>query len=114
VFLAALLVPLPLVGTYLVTLFAGFFAFSSQVLVYAYVNAFYPDRNRASAMAWTSGIGRLGGITGPAVGGVLVGAGLAIPWGFLAFAATGALGAVFTALIPRRRIEEREESALPA
>lgn len=114
VFLAALLVPLPLEGTYLVTLLAGFFAFSSQVLVYAYVNAFHPDLNRASAMAWTSGIGRLGGITGPAVGGVLVGAGLAIPWGFLAFAATGALGAVVTALIPRRRGADHIDADTPA
>lgn len=114
VFLAALLVPLPLIATYLVTLLAGFFAFSSQVLVFAYVNMFFPDHNRASAMAWNSGIGRLGAITGPAVGGVLVGVGLVLPWGFLAFAATGALGAVATALVPNRPPEEPIRDTLAA
>ena len=49
---------------------------------------------RATALGMSAGVGRLGAISGPIVGGTLLGAGLAYPWGFFAFAAVGALGSV--------------------
>jgi AAHS family benzoate transporter-like MFS transporter len=36
---------------------------------------------------------------------LLLGAGLAVPWGFYAFALVGLLGAVFVALVPRSPAE---------
>jgi hypothetical protein len=39
------------------------------------------------------------------LGGLLLGTGLAVPWGFYAFALVGRLGAVFVALVPRSPAE---------
>jgi MFS transporter, AAHS family, benzoate transport protein len=85
---------LPLVGVYTAVLIAGCFVFSAQVLVYAYVGRFYPESNRATGLGWAAGVGRIGAICGPLLGGALLSAGVAYPWGFYAFAIVGALGAV--------------------
>ncbi|MDJ0392886.1 aromatic acid/H+ symport family MFS transporter [Rhodococcus sp. G-MC3] len=92
-FLAALSIKLPF-GVYVLVFLAGCFVFSAQVLVYAFTSAAYPPEARATALGWSAGIGRLGAICGPILGGALLGAGLASPWGFYAFALVGALGAV--------------------
>jgi hypothetical protein len=47
------------------------------------------------ALAWSIGIGRLGGI-GPAVGGVLIGLGLSMSTNFLIFAIPTALAGLMT------------------
>lgn len=101
VFLALLAVRMPGVGIYVGVLLAGVFVFSSQVLVYAYISRHYPDHARASAIGVASGIGRLGAITGPVLGGLLLQAGVAYPWGFFAFAAVAALGAVAVLCVRR-------------
>jgi MFS family permease len=79
----------------------GVFVFSAQVLVFAYVAHSYPDRTRGSALGITSGVGRLGAITGPLFTGVLATAGLAYPWGFYLFAAAALLGLIAMAMTPR-------------
>ncbi|MEJ8278397.1 MFS transporter [Pseudonocardia spirodelae] len=103
VFLALLAVPLPGGGIYVSVLLAGVFVFSSQVLVYAFVSRHYPDHARASALGAASGIGRLGAISGPLLGGALLTAGIAYPWGFFAFGAVAALGAVAVLAVPGDR-----------
>jgi AAHS family benzoate transporter-like MFS transporter len=94
-------VKLPLALTYLVVLVTGVFVFSGQVLVYSYVGRFYPLGGRATAIGWASGIGRVGAICGPLLGGYLVGADLAVPWGFFAFGAAGVLALAAILLVPR-------------
>lgn len=69
VFLALLAVRLPLVGIYVIIFVTGVFVFSSQVLVYAFVGANHPSAMRATAMGFSAGIGRLGAISGPLLGG---------------------------------------------
>ncbi|MBA2344480.1 MAG: aromatic acid/H+ symport family MFS transporter [Rubrobacter sp.] len=114
VFLFLLSVPLPLPLTYIVVLVTGFFVFSAQVLLYAYVSKHYPTSGRGTALGWAAGIGRIGAICGPIFGGMLLGAGLAVPWGFYAFAAVGLLGSIFIAVVPRSPAEVvRETSASP-
>lgn len=61
---------------YVSVLLAGMFVFSAQLLVYAYISHLYPAAARATAVGAASGFGRLGGITGPIVGGALLTAGL--------------------------------------
>lgn len=100
-FLALLSVRLPGAGVYVGVLLAGLFVFSTQVLVYAYVSRHYPATARATALGAASGVGRLGAICGPLVGGTLLAAGLAYPWGFYAFAVVAALGAASLTLVPR-------------
>ena len=111
VFLFLLSVPLPLPLTYLAVLVTGIFVFSAQVLLYAYVSKHYPTSGRGTAIGWAAGIGRLGAICGPLFGGLLLGAGLAVPWGFYAFALVGLLGAVFIAIVPKSPAEEVKETA---
>jgi benzoate transport len=100
-FLAALSIRLPGIGVYVSVLLAGIFVFSAQVLVYAYVSQLYPAEARGTALGTASGIGRLGAIAGPILGGALLQAGIAYPWGFYAFAVVAALGAVGVALVGR-------------
>ena len=101
VFLALLSIKLPGVGVYVVVMLAGIFVFSAQVLIYAWVGRLYPAAVRGSALGAASGVGRLGAITGPALGGALLAAGLANPWGFYAFALVAALGALAAAAVGR-------------
>jgi benzoate transport len=114
VFLFLLSVKMPLLLTYIAVLVTGVFVFSAQVLLYAYVTKHYPTSGRGTALGWAAGIGRVGAICGPLLGGVLIGAGLAVSWGFYVFAAVGFLGCVFIALVPRSPAEaSREASATP-
>ncbi len=94
IFLALLSVKMPQAGAYVAVFVTGCFVFSAQVLVYAYIGRTYVDGNRATALGWAAGVGRLGAISGPIVGGWLLTAGIAYPWGFYVFAIVGALGAV--------------------
>ncbi|MEU4674745.1 aromatic acid/H+ symport family MFS transporter [Amycolatopsis sp. NPDC023774] len=101
VFLALLSVKLPGVGVFVSVLPAGMFVFSTQVLVYVYISRRYPAAARATALGTLSGVGRLGAITGPLMGGALLGAGVAYPWGFFAFAVVSGLGAICVSLVGR-------------
>jgi MFS family permease len=105
IFLFLLSVQMPLALTYLAVFATGVWVFSAQVLLYAYVSKHYPTSGRGTALGWAAGIGRIGAICGPLIGGFLLGAGLAVPWGFYAFALVGLLGAVFIALVPRSPAE---------
>lgn len=98
VFLALMAIKLPLVALYVVVFITGVFVFSSQDLVYAVVGENHPSSMRATAMGFSAGIGRLGAISGPMLGGLLISLGLAHPWGFFAYAAVGLLGALIFAL----------------
>jgi MFS transporter, AAHS family, benzoate transport protein len=101
VFLALMSIKLPGAGIYVTVLLAGVFTFSAQVLVYAYVGRVYPASARGTAMGTSSGIGRLGAISGPLIGGALLTAGVAYPWGFYIFAIVAALGALAITLVNR-------------
>jgi MFS transporter, AAHS family, benzoate transport protein len=93
VFLALLSIRLPIGGIYVMVFLTGFFVFSAQVLVYAFVSANHPPQVRATALGWSAGAGRIGAIVGPVITGALFAAGLAFPWGFYFFAVVGFLGA---------------------
>jgi MFS transporter, AAHS family, benzoate transport protein len=100
-FLALLSIKLPGFGVYVSVLLAGVFVFSAQVLVYAYVSHIYPTSARGTALGTASAVGRLGAIAGPMLGGALLTAGIAYPWGFYIFAGVAVAGAVCIALVSR-------------
>ena len=97
-FLALLSIRLPLAGIYLMVFLTGCFVFSAQVLVYALVSGNHPPQVRGTALGWSAGAGRIGAIVGPILAGLLVGAGVAFPWGFYLFAVVGVLGAAALAV----------------
>ena len=92
---------LPLVVLLLAVAIAGVGTIGTQVLIYGLVSNYYPTRARAAGVAWCAGFGRLGGIVGPVVGGILVGAGVGGTVAFVIFAALALCGAAVTALVPR-------------
>jgi len=81
-------------GIYVLVFLAGCFVFSAQVLVYAFTSTSHPAKIRATALGWSAGVGRVGAICGPLLGGLLLDAGYAVPWGFYAFALVGLIGFV--------------------
>ena len=85
---------------YAAVVLAGVFVFSAQVLVYAFVGHLYPPEVRGTALGMAAGVGRVGAIVGPSLGGALVTAGIAYPWGFYAFAAAAVLALAALATVP--------------
>lgn len=98
VLLAALSVKMPATLLYPMVFLTGCFVFSAQVLVYAFIAANHPPAVRATALGMSAGVGRLGAITGPLLGGTLVSMGIGHPWGFYVFSVVGLLGAVALSL----------------
>lgn len=99
--IALLSINMPLVLTYTFAGLAGVGTFGGMTLVYSYIGQYYPVSSRATALGWAAGVGRTGAILGPIVGGFLVGAALAVPWGFYTFALAGVIAALTIFLIPK-------------
>ncbi|GAB4099760.1 aromatic acid/H+ symport family MFS transporter [Sinomonas halotolerans] len=101
--LVLMTVPLPFGALLAAVGVAGIGTIGTQVLVYGFMANFYPTRARAAGVAWCAGFGRLGGILGPVVGGVLLGAGASGQTAFWIFAGIALGGALVTVLVPRPR-----------
>ncbi|WP_406147828.1 MFS transporter [Streptomyces sp. NBC_01012] len=90
-------VHMPLPVTYVVVFLTGLFLFSAQAMIYATVAARSDDDNRATAVGWTSGMGRFGAVFGPWLGGQLLATG-STTTGFTVFAAAGVFSLIFIGL----------------
>ncbi|MFG2389859.1 MFS transporter [Streptomyces lavendulae] len=84
---------LPLPVTYVIVAVTGIWLFSAQVMVYATVPALYPAPQVSAGLGWATGVGRLGAVLGPALGGAVVAHGVQ-QWAFVTFAAAGLTGAL--------------------
>ncbi len=87
-------VRMPLGVTCLVVLLTGVFLNRAQTMIYATVSIRSTPGDRATAVGWTSGMGRFGAVFGPWLGGQLLAAGNG-DWGFTAFALAGVSSTVF-------------------
>lgn len=67
--------------------------------LYSVAARLYPTEIRTTGVGWSIGLGRTGAIVGPAVGGLLIGAGLSMSEIFIAFAVPLVLAAIATAFI---------------
>ena len=83
---------------------AGFCIVGGQIAANALAAQFYPTAIRASGVGWCLGIGRVGSIVGPLVGGML----LAMHWGtgalFVTAAAPALVAAVACFILAQRRV----------
>lgn len=89
---------------------AGVGTIGTQVLIYGFVSNYYNSAARGAGVAWCAGFGRLGGIFGPLVGGLLMAAGVENHIAFYVFAGVAIVGALVTACVPLRN----SETGIPA
>jgi MFS family permease len=68
--------------------------------MYALAAKLYPTAIRATGVGWAIGAGRVGGIAGPAIGGLLIGAGFSITFNFIVFAIPTIIAGLVTLAIP--------------
>ena len=85
---------------YVVVAAAGLGSVRTQILLNGYVASYYGAEHRASALGWTLGIGRLGAILGPSLGGWLLASSLGVDWNFYTFAVAAAAGAALVLCVP--------------
>jgi AAHS family benzoate transporter-like MFS transporter len=104
--IALLTVSLPIGILLLFVAIVGAGTSGNQTLIYGFVANYFRTNVRGAAVAWCAGFGRLGGIGGPLLGGLLVGAGLALDSIFFVLAAVALLGMVLALLVPRLRTHE--------
>jgi AAHS family benzoate transporter-like MFS transporter len=91
---------------YLLLFIGGYGTIGTAMIVNAYVTEHYPAASRATALGWALGIGRAGAICGPLIGGILIGAGVALEWNFYVFALVAVAASVLCALVPRAPAEQ--------
>jgi AAHS family 4-hydroxybenzoate transporter-like MFS transporter len=112
VFIALIaLVAMPYLALAIIIFFAGMTIIGSQTGANAACGKLYPARMRASGLGWALGIGRLGGIAAPALGGYLLALGLAPLHIFLSACGFALIAAVTTALLGLR---DRPARSVPA
>lgn len=74
---------------YLLVAIAGATTIGTQIILYAYVSQYYPIEIRSTGIGWTTGVGRLGAVIGPMMGGFLLTLNLPLQLNFFAFAIPG-------------------------
>lgn len=87
--------------TMIVVFLTGVFLNSAQTMIYATVSIRSDADNRATAVGWTSGMGRFGAVFGPWLGGQLLASGNG-DRGFTAFAIAGLSSMVFIGIAALR------------
>ncbi|MBE4720333.1 aromatic acid/H+ symport family MFS transporter [Pseudarthrobacter sp. AB1] len=84
---------------YIMLVLAGVGTHGTQCLIIAAVASHYPAHLRGTALGWVLGVGRIGAVAAPQVGGLLLAAGLGVNSNFLAFAGAAAVAAVLLGAI---------------
>jgi MFS transporter, AAHS family, 4-hydroxybenzoate transporter len=108
VFIAMIaLVAMPYLLLVLMIFFSGMTIIGSQTGANATCGKLYPARMRTSGLGWALGIGRLGGIAAPALGGYLLSLGVHPPHIFLSACGFALIAAIATALLGFRDRPER-------
>jgi AAHS family 4-hydroxybenzoate transporter-like MFS transporter len=91
---------------------AGVGVVAGQNVANAFAAMFYPTYIRATGVGWALGIGRIGAIVGPTVGGIM----LALHWSSAEIFGAGAIPSVIAALaiLGLLRLERAKETVPPA
>ncbi|WP_425334732.1 MFS transporter [Priestia aryabhattai] len=87
---------------YVLLAFAGATTIGAQIVANAYVSQYYSMYIRSTGVGWSLGIGRLGAVLGPTLGGILLSLNLSFQMNFLIFAIPGVLAALAILLIQEK------------
>ena len=98
------LVAMPYLALVIVIFFSGMTIIGSQTGANAACGKLYPARMRTSGLGWALGIGRLGGIAAPVLGGYLLSVGLPPRHIFLSACLFAVIAAVATGLLALRGV----------
>jgi MFS transporter, AAHS family, benzoate transport protein len=79
---------------YVLMFIAGAATTGNQIVLYTLVAQYYPGLLRTTGIGWASGIGRIGAIIGPILGGLLLSWKLPFEQNFFAFAIPAAIAAI--------------------
>ncbi len=95
-------------GSALILVLFGLIGFGIQggfVGLYAVAARFYPTEIRSTGVGFAMSAGRVGGIVGPFLGGLLIGAGLSMTENFIVFAIPTLLAGIATFMIKSNKIK---------
>lgn len=87
---------------YLLVAVAGAATIGAQNIVQAYVSQYYPPYIRSTALGMSSGVGRMGGMVGPLLGGFLLSIALPTEMNFIVFAIPGIIATIALSLVPEK------------
>ena len=93
---------------------AGFCVVGAQIGANALTATFYPTYIRSTGVGWALGIGRIGSIIGPLLGGMMLSLQWHIPTIFLAGAIPVLIASAAVTALGQRVVKERGTSAVPA
>ena len=87
---------------YILLFIAGATTTGTQINTNAYVSQYYPSGIRSTGVGWELGIGRIGGMLGPTLGGFLLSSQLPFHINFLSFAIPSIFGAIAILLVQEK------------
>ncbi|MGO1052918.1 MFS transporter [Crossiella sp. CA198] len=87
---------------YLLVAVSGYGTIGTMHMLNAHVTRSYPASMRATGIGWALGVGRLGAILGPTLGGWVLDSELGPDWNFYLFTVVAVLGALAITALPRR------------
>ncbi|MCY7287372.1 MAG: aromatic acid/H+ symport family MFS transporter [Cryobacterium sp.] len=109
IFLISLNLPVALL--FVLVAFAGLGSVGTQILVGGFCATHYPQRLSPTALGWSLGVGRIGAMMGPIIGGVIASLALGYQVNFYAFAAVAVLGAIVVSSVSTRTGESQKDAA---
>ncbi|CAG7572889.1 AAHS family benzoate transporter-like MFS transporter [Barrientosiimonas humi] len=101
--LGVTLATLPLAGLYGALVLAGIGTHGTQCLILAAIADRYPAAVRGAALGFALGVGRVGAVVAPQVGGWMLARDLGVDANFVVFAAVAAIAGLLLHLISRRQ-----------
>ncbi|MDM7490134.1 aromatic acid/H+ symport family MFS transporter [Rhodococcus sp. GXMU-t2271] len=100
--LLALLLSPPTAIVYAIFVLAGVGTHGTQCLIIAAVASYYPDHLRGTALGWALGVGRIGAVAAPQIGGLLLAAGLGANSNFILFGVSALIASLLLTVVWKR------------
>ncbi|MFV9427284.1 MFS transporter [Rhodococcus aetherivorans] len=110
--LLTLLLDPPVAAVYLIFVFAGVGTHGTQALIIAAVASYYPDHLRGTALGWALGVGRIGAVAAPQIGGWLLAAGLGADSNFVLFGVSALISSLLLTVV-WKKFPARHDSLRP-